>query len=166
MEQREIIHRKRAQERQQKDIKKGAEIRRSEIEEAKRLREKAFSAPAPVIPRTTYSFLVKTAAVRARLERERDEMRQETERRARRYARQQETSKALSEVIREINRDLGTELRRDTAQETERRGRESRKKYHRALRENRDRLEQVPHGCVHSIAIIFRGETLGVPSGS
>lgn len=147
MEEREKLYASRRQEKMQRELEKASVARRNQEEEFRRKKQNALLAPVPIIPRTTHSFLLKTADVRAQLERKRVEAERESEEQARRCARQQETSKALAEVMRDLNRQRGTEPRRDKTRNVEQRARESRKKYRQALQENKIKLENVCIGC-------------------
>lgn len=143
MEKREKTYARRRQARATRELEKAAEARRREEEDLLRNRQKAFSAPVPPIPRTTHSFLLKTAEVRARLERERAAVEQEKEEEVKRRIRERETSRALAEVMKEANHQRGTRPRRDSSRYMQLRARESREKYRQVLRENKATLENV-----------------------
>lgn len=143
MEERAETYRKRAQDRARRE-REGAAAARQCVEEAsRRKREKAFSASVPEIPRTTRSFLIKTAQVRSKLERESEDLKREMERQVKMRARQRETSKALANVMREVDRQQHRQGRRDTDREAAQKARDSREIYRRSLRENKAKLEQV-----------------------
>lgn len=141
MEEREKFYVRRRHERKQRELEKASVARRNQEEEFRQKKKKALSAPVPVIPRTTHSFLLKTAEVRAQLEREQAMAKRESEEHDRRCSRQRETSKALAEVMKDMNRQRGTEPQRDKTRNMERRARESRQKYRQALQENKTKLE-------------------------
>lgn len=143
MEERAKTYRRRAQERARKERENTAAARQRKEEANTRKKERAFSASVPVIPRTTHSFLIRTAQVRSKLERESEELKREAERRAKMRARQQETSKALADVMREVDRQRNRQGSRDTDREAAQKARDSRETYRRSLRENKARLEQV-----------------------
>lgn len=143
MEERQKMYTKRAQERAQREKDK-TDLARQLAEDVERRRnQKAFSASVPVAPRTTHSFLIKTAQTQAKLAKERCEIQRETDREKKMRARQDETKNHLAEVMRRIDREQGRQFRRDTHQEAEHKSRESHEKYRRALKENKARLEQV-----------------------
>lgn len=141
MEERENMYRERAQERAQRAQDQAALDRNLAVRADKQ--RKFITSSTPVVPRSTHSFLLKTARVRARLEKETCELKQEKKRELQRRAQQQETSKALAEVMRQMGNKQTKQDRRVAMMESEQKAREGRERYHRALRENRARLQQV-----------------------
>lgn len=141
MEEREKMYRERARERTQRAENQGALDRNLAVRTDKKI--KCNTSSAAVIPRTTHSFLVKTARVRARLEKESYDLKQEKRRELQRRVQQQETSKALAEVMRQMGNKQTKQDRRVAAMESEQKAREGRERYHRALQENKARLQQV-----------------------
>lgn len=143
MEKREKLNKRRREERLQRNQEQAATARRCEEDKSCRRKERALSAPAPLMPRTTHSFVLAAAKVRATLDRKRCEVKRETEEHAQRRARLQATGKFLSEVLRKMDCERGTGPRRHTTHDSERRARDSREKYRQALKENRTKLELV-----------------------
>lgn len=158
MEEREKVYRQRALERAKREKEKSSWATQKLEEETKRRKERAaFSAQAPAIPQTTKKCLMKTAQVQARRKQESDDIAREERRDKIRHARQQEAGRALSEVIRRIDRQQGRLVTRETGKHAQEKARESHERYHRALKENKIKLEQVRTieghtGRVHQIS--------------
>lgn len=142
MEEREGMYRERAKERAQR-AQDQYELDRKLAVRTDKQRNLSNTSSASVVPRTTHSFLVKTARVRARLEKEAYDLEQEKKRELRRRAQQQETSTALAEVMRQMGHKQTKQDRRVAELEYEQKARQGRERYRRALRENKARLEQV-----------------------
>lgn len=135
------MYRERAQERTQRAQNQAALDRNAALKTDKKT--KCNTSSAPVVPRTTHSFLVKTARVRARLEKETYDLKQEKKRELQRRVQQQETSRALAEVMRQMGNKQTKQAPRVALMESELKAREGRERYHRALQENKARLQQV-----------------------
>lgn len=143
MEEREKVYQKRAKERAQEKQKRHLSASRREEKENRRRKEKLLLAPAPVVPRTTHSFLLKSAQVRARLEKESYDALRDKERQIQRLARQKETGKALADVMRQMGRQQGRQAQQRNPREAEQHAGQDREKYRQALKENKCRLEEV-----------------------
>ena len=145
MEEREKMYRERAKERAQRERQRVDAARQLEEKERHRRREKAFAARVPVAPRTTHSFLLKTAQVQARINQARDDAKREEQRRLELRAQQRETGRALMEVMKDIDGQQGRLDYRDADRRAKQKARENTINYRNALKENRVRLEKVRH---------------------
>lgn len=132
MAEREKEYRKRAKGCKQKRIDRAQATHRFKEEDSKRKRAKSLSAPVPVIPRTTHSFIIRTAHVQARMQRKCEQIKRELENQARRRAKRRETSLILTEVIRNINRDQRMNNDGSEAHKADAQARESWRKNNRA----------------------------------
>ncbi|CAM9297218.1 unnamed protein product [Ascophyllum nodosum] len=142
MEEREKMYRERAKERAQRERQRVDAARQLEEKERHRRREKAFAARVPVAPRTTHSFLLKTAQVQARINQARDDAKREEQRRLELRAQQRETGRALMEVMKDIDGQQGRLDYRDADRRAKQKARENTINYRNALKENRVRLEK------------------------
>lgn len=158
MEERDRKWRQRAKDRKQRRLEKESAARRLREADERRKRAKALAAPVPLTPRTTRSFALKAAETRSRLQRREDEAKREAEEQARRCTRELRTGEALGAVMREMNRGRTQDARQEAAREAASRAKESRKRYHQALRENKTRLEQV------RFEVLRRERLVAVPS--
>lgn len=150
MEERENMYRERAQERAQR-AQDQAVLDRNLAVRTDRQR-KCSTSSAPVVPRSTHSFLVKMARVRARREKETYDLKQEKKRELQRRARQQETSKAIADVMRQMGNKQTKQDRRVAVMDSEQKARKGRERYHRALKENKARLQKVRDIVLHEMS--------------
>lgn len=140
MEERENVYRQRAKERARREQDKSLS---EEIRRRPRTKKVPLAATVPVVPRSTNSFSLKTAHVRARLEKEKGDLKRQKQEELARRTRQQAMSKTISEVMRRMDFQQTRLAHRPTAAEARQRARESRERYHLCLKENKQRLEQV-----------------------
>lgn len=142
MEKREQEGQARARERAQRRLEKEAAARLQEEEEIAQTRAKAFASRTPSFPRATHSYLIRTANIRSRLRRNREEHEREEQQEALRQAKERATGKALAEVMRLVNRQGGRPASRDL-RDARRRARQSQDTYRQALKDNEAALKQV-----------------------
>lgn len=143
MEEREKVYRQRAQERAQREQAQSSSACQSKRTNETRRKKNRKNSAAPVVPGTTANFQMKISQVRAKREKESDDLRREKRKETARHVLEQVTSKRLAQVMARIDRQQGRLARRDTAEEAHERASESRARYRNALAENRQKLEQV-----------------------
>ncbi|CAM9129448.1 unnamed protein product [Ectocarpus fasciculatus] len=139
MEERENVYRQRAKERARREQEKPLS---EEIKQRPRRKNVPLAATVPVVPRSTNSFSLKTAHVRARLEKEKSDLKRQKQEELARRTRQQAMSKTISDVMRRMDSQQTRLAHRPTAAEARQTARESQERYHVCLKENKQKLEQ------------------------
>ncbi|CAM9139862.1 unnamed protein product [Ectocarpus sp. 13 AM-2016] len=139
MEERENVYRQRAKERARRKQDKSLT---EEIRQRPRRKKVPLAATVPVVPRSTNSFSLKTAHVRARLAGEKSDLKRQKQEELARRTRQQAMSKTISKVMRRMDYQQTRLARRPTAAEARQTARESQERYHVCLKENKQKLEQ------------------------
>lgn len=140
MEERENVYRQRAKDRARREQDKSLP---EETRQRPRRKKVPLAATVPVVPRSTTSFSLKMAHVRARLEKEKSDLKRQTQEELARRTRQQAMSKTISVVMRRMDSQQTRRARRPTAAEARQTARESQEIYHVCLQENKQKLEQV-----------------------
>ncbi|CAM9245758.1 unnamed protein product [Hapterophycus canaliculatus] len=143
MEEREKLWRQRAQERTSRERPQSSSAYQSKQGNGiGRKKKRTRLAHTHVVPRTTTNFQMKTAHMQARREEESNAVKQEQDKETARHAQEQVTGKRLAQVMARMDREQARLAKRDTVEEANKKARESRERYRKALLENKRKLEQ------------------------